>query len=123
MPTSGARPRPPPWPLALVYGGGVQLLAGMWEFTRKNTFGALAFSSFGAFWISYYVFVQVRAQRDPAGRDVHRRGRLPAGLGDLHLLHDDASLRVSGAVAAVFILLTATFVLLTIGAFQTPARL
>src|ERR1700733_1205220 len=37
--------------LALVYGGGVQLLAGMWEFTRRNTFGALAFSSFGAFWI------------------------------------------------------------------------
>jgi len=31
--------------LALVYGGAVQLFAGMWEFTRKNTFGALAFSS------------------------------------------------------------------------------
>src|SRR3984957_6081135 len=44
--------------LALVYGGGVQLLAGMWEFVRKNTFGALAFSSYGAFWISYYVFVK-----------------------------------------------------------------
>ena len=42
--------------LALVYGGAVQLLAGMWEFVRQNTFGALAFSSYGAFWISYYVF-------------------------------------------------------------------
>src|SRR5271156_6399466 len=42
--------------LALVYGGAVQLFAGMWEFVRKNTFGALAFSSYGAFWISYYVF-------------------------------------------------------------------
>src|ERR1035437_2123172 len=41
-----------------VYGGAVQLLAGMWEFVRKNTFGALAFSSYGAFWISYYVFVK-----------------------------------------------------------------
>src|ERR1700678_3529051 len=41
--------------LALVYGGGVQLLAGMWEFKRRNTFGTLAFSSFGAFWISDYV--------------------------------------------------------------------
>src|SRR5665213_1020405 len=44
--------------LALVYGGTVQLFAGMWEFVRKNTFGALAFSSYGAFWISYYVFVK-----------------------------------------------------------------
>ena len=44
--------------LALVYGGAVQLLAGMWEFVRKNTFGALAFSSFGAFWISYYVLTK-----------------------------------------------------------------
>src|ERR1035437_9531580 len=44
--------------LALVYGGAVQLFAGMWEFVRKNTFGALAFSSYGAFWISYYVFVK-----------------------------------------------------------------
>src|ERR1700721_2627173 len=44
--------------LALVYGGGVQLLAGMWEFVRKNTFGALAFSSFGAFWIAYYVLLK-----------------------------------------------------------------
>ncbi len=41
--------------LALVYGGTAQLLAGMWEFVRKNTFGALAFTSYGAFWISYYV--------------------------------------------------------------------
>jgi uncharacterized protein len=45
--------------LALVYGGAVQLLAGMWEFVRKNTFGAVAFSSYGAFWISYYVLVKL----------------------------------------------------------------
>ena len=39
--------------LALAYGGIVQLLAGMWEFRTGNTFGAVAFSSFGAFWISF----------------------------------------------------------------------
>jgi uncharacterized protein len=33
--------------LALVYGGFAQLLAGMWEFSRKNTFGAIAFTSYG----------------------------------------------------------------------------
>ena len=35
--------------LALAYGGIAQLLAGMWEFRTGNTFGAVAFSSFGAF--------------------------------------------------------------------------
>jgi succinate-acetate transporter protein len=33
------------------------------------------------------------------------------------------SFRVSGAVALVFVLLTATFVLLTIGAFQSSANM
>lgn len=36
---------------ALFYGGLAQLLAGMWEFMRGNTFGATAFSSYGAFWL------------------------------------------------------------------------
>jgi succinate-acetate transporter protein len=53
--------------LALAYGGGAQLLAGMWEFRKGNTFGATAFSSYGAFWISYWAFVasSPRASRTP----------------------------------------------------------
>ena len=35
--------------LALFYGGLTQLLAGMWEFRTGNTFGATAFTSYGAF--------------------------------------------------------------------------
>lgn len=38
--------------LGLFYGGLAQLLAGMWEFKKGNTFGATAFTSYGAFWIS-----------------------------------------------------------------------
>src|SRR5215475_226714 len=44
--------------LALAYGGVAQLLAGMWEFKNNNTFGATAFASFGAFWLSYWAYVQ-----------------------------------------------------------------
>src|ERR1700726_1117051 len=43
--------------LALAYGGLAQLLAGLWEFRTGNTFGAVAFTSFGAFWISFYFLV------------------------------------------------------------------
>src|SRR3954447_14712052 len=39
--------------LALTYGGVAQLLAGMWEFRNNNTFGATAFTSYGAFWLSF----------------------------------------------------------------------
>jgi uncharacterized protein len=28
-------------------------MAGMWEFACGNTFGALAFTSYGSFWISF----------------------------------------------------------------------
>ncbi|KAG7095293.1 hypothetical protein E1B28_006061 [Marasmius oreades] len=39
--------------MALFAGGLAQFLAGMWEFPKGNTFGATAFTSYGAFWLSY----------------------------------------------------------------------
>ncbi len=51
--------------LALAYGGLAQLLAGMWEFRTGNTFGAVAFSSFGAFWISFFILIQFIAPTIP----------------------------------------------------------
>ncbi|CAO3607380.1 unnamed protein product [Cunninghamella blakesleeana] len=44
--------------LSLFYGGGCQILTGMWEFRTGNTFGATTFTSYGAYWISYsYIFL------------------------------------------------------------------
>jgi hypothetical protein len=36
---------------AIFYGGLAQFAAGMWEFKAGNTFGATAFSTYGAFWM------------------------------------------------------------------------
>ena len=47
--------------LALMYGGIAQILAGMWEFRSGNTFGATAFTSYGAFWLSFWAYVQFYA--------------------------------------------------------------
>jgi uncharacterized protein len=105
--------------LALVYGGAVQLFAGMWEFVRKNTFGALAFSSYGAFWIAYYVFGKFVAGGIPAADVPQAVGVFLLGWTIFTFYMVIPSLRVSAAVAAVFILLTITFVLLTIGAFRS----
>ncbi len=40
-------------PLAIAYGGLGQLLAGVFEMRKGNTFGFTAFSSYGGFWIFY----------------------------------------------------------------------
>lgn len=37
-------------PLALAYGGFIQVVAGLLEFRVGNTFGTTAFLSYGAFW-------------------------------------------------------------------------
>jgi uncharacterized protein len=46
---------------AFAYGGLAQFMAGMWEFARGNTFGAVAFSSYGSFWIGLGLWVQLVA--------------------------------------------------------------
>jgi len=37
-------------PLAIAYGGTIQIIAGLLEFRLGNTFGTTAFLSYGAFW-------------------------------------------------------------------------
>ena len=100
--------------LALAYGGIAQFVAGLWEFRTGNTFGAVAFCSYGAFWISFFFIVQSVAGNAPAV--------VFSGLG-LYLWMWGiftaymfiASLRTTGAVALVFLLLAITFIVLGIG--------
>ena len=101
--------------LALAYGGLAQLLAGMWEFKNNNTFGATAFSSFGAFWISLFVFDQFLAGSVPAAHLGDAVGLYLIGWGIFTTYMLIASLRVSVAVALVFALLAPTFIVLGIG--------
>jgi uncharacterized protein len=105
--------------LALFYGGAVQLLAGMWEFRAGNTFGAVAFSSFGAFWLSFWALNVFYAQQI-TGNVGHALAVYLAGWAIFTAYMTVAALRVSGAVLVVFVLLTITFVLLAIGASKHP---
>lgn len=102
-------------PLALFYGGIGQFAAGMWEFRKGNTFGATAFSSYGAFWLSYAAYVKFVVPGLPAATAYKATGvyLLAWAIFTAYMLL--ASMRVSGAVMMVFLTLTATFVLLCIG--------
>jgi succinate-acetate transporter protein len=101
--------------VALAYGGFAQLLAGMWEFRTGNTFGAVAFTSFGAFWLSFWALNQFFV-KDIAAKDAgHAVGLYLIAWGIFTAYMFIASLRTTAAIALVFALLTVTFALLGIG--------
>src|SRR3954468_13264325 len=102
--------------LALAYGGGAQVLAGMWEFAKGNTFGATAFASFGAFWLSFWwLTAHIESYKIPASDVGKGLGLYLIAWGIFTAYMSVAATRVSGAVLTVFVLLTATFLLLGIG--------
>jgi uncharacterized protein len=111
----GAGGKPVVLGVALAYGGIVQLLAGMWEFRTGNTFGAVAFSSFGAFWLSFWALNHFYAKTIPAADLGHAVGLFLIAWGIFTTYMFVASLRVSVAVMLVFLALAITFFLLGIG--------
>lgn len=98
-------------PLALAFGGGAQLLAGMWEFRTGNTFGATAFTSYGAFWIATYFLLTGTFAKDGGTYGVPT---FFLGWTIFTLVMTIASYRVNGATASLFTLLFVTFALLTL---------
>jgi succinate-acetate transporter protein len=101
--------------LALAYGGIAQLLAGLWEFRTGNTFGAVAFTSYGAFWISFFLIVQLAAGSVAKTELFSGLGLYLWMWGIFTTYMFIASLRTTGAVALVFLLLAITFIILGIG--------
>lgn len=103
--------------LALAYGGLAQFAAGMWEFTKGNTFGATAFTSYGAFWISFWWLTghtDLKGAGDDAAKGV---GLYLLAWGIFTLYMTVAAARTNMAVLAVFVLLTITFFVLALGEF------
>lgn len=102
-------------PLAIMFGGGAQLLAGMWAFAERNAFAAAAFSGYGAFWLSYWLLSSVFLKQIPPAQQ--------AGAQELYLILWGiftfgfwlASFRVSAAVNLVLALLVPAYVLIGIG--------
>jgi succinate-acetate transporter protein len=106
---------------ALAYGGIGQFAAGLWEFAKGNTFGATAFCSFGAFWISFWWLVE--HDLSGLGPDGHKVvGVFLLGWAIFTAYMTVAATRVSSAVLLVFALLTITFLALSIGWFDDNSK-
>jgi len=101
---------------ALAYGGLVQLLAGMWEFRNRNTFGATAFSSYGAFWIGLFFYGTIVAGGSPNAANDKGWILLAFAIFNTYMLA--AATRINMAVTAVFLTLELTEIVLFIGNFS-----
>src|SRR4051794_38211266 len=95
--------------LAFAYGGLAQVLAGMWEFRTGNTFGAVAFTSFGAFWVSFWALITFFVDEIPPEHAAAAISLFLIAWGIFTAYMFVASLRTTAAVALVFILLAITF--------------
>ena len=112
--------------LALFYGGLCQLLAGMWEFKTGNTFGALAFSSYGGFWMSFgalfidaFGFLKPYFQAGAPIQDLHDcLGIYLLAWGMFSLFMCIASHRTTMVLFVLFFMVFLTFLFLSIAQFR-----
>ena len=105
--------------LALVFGGGAQLIAGLQEMKTGNNFGYSAFTAYGAFWIALGLLL--------LGNNF---GIFTASTTDIGwflvaftlytVIMWIGSMRTNGALALSFTLLLAGFILLDLAHFGFP---
>ena len=102
--------------VALAFGGVAQILAGMWEFRKGNVFGATVFTSYGAFWLSFWAYVAFYVKGIPAADRGSATGWFLVAWAIFTLLMLVASLRTTAVLAALFGVLSVAFLLLAFGA-------
>jgi hypothetical protein len=108
--------------LAIFYGGLGQIIAGVWEFAKGNTFGAVAFSSYGGFWLSFwYLNVHTDLSKATPHDANHGIGMYLLIWAIVTAYLTVAALKTNSVVLAVFVLLTLTFLALAFGAFGGKA--
>lgn len=109
--------------MGIFYGGLAQIIAGILEFRRGNTFGTLAFLSYGFFWESF-VFIHVLSGLNWAtAPDNTSLGFYLLIWGIFTLLMFFGTLKINKALQVIFATLTILFFLLSIAEFSENSRL
>jgi hypothetical protein len=99
--------------IGIFYGGMAQIIAGILEFKNGNTFGTLAFCSYGSFWLSL-VALQVFPTLGWAGLvDSRSMGAYFAMWGIFTTYIFIASLKLKRGLQVVFLSVAVLFFLLT----------
>uniref|UniRef100_A0A061SGN8 Inner membrane protein yaah n=1 Tax=Tetraselmis sp. GSL018 TaxID=582737 RepID=A0A061SGN8_9CHLO len=98
----------------MFYGGLVQLLVGMWEIRRGNSFAATAFSSYGAFWMSLALHGTLKTL-NVYSATIRAEQMLLSLWGILTFIFFCGAVRLSIGLATLFFSLTLLFFLLAAG--------
>ncbi|TAM54439.1 MAG: hypothetical protein EPN53_04415 [Acidobacteria bacterium] len=103
--------------MGIAYGGLAQIIAGIEEWKKKNTFGATAFTSYGLFWWSFVILFLL--PNTAAGQKFQNdKGGVIAYLimwGIFTLVLYIGTLKLNRALQVVFLTLWILFFLLALG--------
>jgi uncharacterized protein len=103
--------------MGICFGGGAQLIAGLLEWTRGNTFAYVAFVSYGAFWLSLVCVWMLPNASTGDSPLIHPADRYFLGIylsiwGVFSFVMMMCTLRMNVAIFLVFLTVTLLFLLL-----------
>jgi hypothetical protein len=101
--------------MALAYGGTAQIMASWMEYKKGNTFGMVAFGSYGLFWLSFVLLLILPKIGLATAPDAVSMASYFFMWGLFTLVMFFASLKLSRGLQVVFISLAVLFFLLTAG--------
>jgi len=110
-------------PVALFFGGLVQIIVAILEVLRGNVFGAVVFGTYWPFWVIYGVLLTVYAAEIPSSAINSALALFLAMFAVITLYFVIASLRTDMVLVAVFALIFIGLVLLAIGAGEANTGL
>ena len=109
--------------MGIFYGGAAQIIAGVMEFRKGNTFGTLAFTSYGLFWLTL-VFIIISAVERPAVSPTDAAWAAYLFIWGLFtLMMFFGTLRANRALQTIFLSLAILFFLLTASHFIPQMQL
>jgi succinate-acetate transporter protein len=103
--------------MGICYGGAAQIVAGIMEWRKGNTFATTAFVSYGLFWLSLVALIVLAKLDWGAASDEKAMAAYLAMWGLFTAVMFIGTLRLNRALQVVFGSLTILFFLLAIGDF------
>ncbi|ARA74940.1 acetate uptake transporter [Pectobacterium brasiliense] len=103
--------------MGIFYGGIAQILAGLLEYKKGNTFGVTAFTSYGAFWLTLVAILVLPKMGLAEASDAQFLGVFLGLWGVFTLFMFFGTFGTNRALQFVFGSLTVLFALLAVGNF------
>lgn len=101
--------------MGIFYGGIAQVIAGIMEWKKNNTFGTTAFLSYGMFWLTLVALIVLPKMGLVAATDETGKAAFLAVWGLFTAVMFVGTLRLNRALQFVFLSLTILFFLLAYG--------